>query len=206
MKKARDERRARGAQETRRAQMYLAQLRWLEGFAANGGWYVVDGEPAGMALDGLTLSRARRIVNTLRRDHGEALATLVVDARAWLATIDGLITSLGRHLQASMAPDEIFDLAPLRVRKAARSVEAAHSSLRPLIRAAISTWVLRPDVLVPRLAWIQSRAQSLTPVVDGTGPEGLRCALQLARLDPECEAGVDAVSYTHLTLPTNREV
>jgi hypothetical protein len=193
VKKARDERRTRGAQETRRAQMHLSHLRWLEGFASNGRWYAVDGDPAGIVLDGLTLSRARRSVNTLRRDHSEALAALVDDAEAWLATIDAVLTSLGRQIRGSTAPDEIVDLASPRVRKAARPVEAAYPALRPLVRAAVSSWILRPHVLIPALAWIRSRAQSLTPLLDGAGPDGLRRALQLARLSPDCEAGVDAL-------------
>jgi hypothetical protein len=43
--------------------MYLAELRWLEGFAADGRWYVVGGEPREVAVDGLALARARRVAN-----------------------------------------------------------------------------------------------------------------------------------------------
>ena len=77
--------------------MHLAQLRWLEGFAATGRWHLLGGGPP-LALDGLLLGRARRTVNTLRREHARALDGLVGDGTAWLGTIDGMLARLGAEV------------------------------------------------------------------------------------------------------------
>src|SRR5687767_11538713 len=107
MRRTQDERRSRGAVEKRRAQMYLSQLRWLEGFAADGRWYVLEGASAAVALDGLTLSQARRTVNALLRDHREALGRSVGDVDAWRATIDAMLSRLGRHVRESVPYDVV---------------------------------------------------------------------------------------------------
>jgi hypothetical protein len=192
VKRAGDERRSRGVAERRRAQMCLSQLRWLEGFAADGQWYVVDGAPAPIALDGLALSQARRTVNTLLRDHRRSLERFVGDVGAWQGMIDGVLSRLGRYVRESAASCDFIDLASPRQRKAALALEAAHPALRALVRAAVSTWLLRPDLLAAALSWIQARAQRIGGIVKASAPEDLRRVLQLARLGPETE-GVDAL-------------
>jgi hypothetical protein len=172
--------------------MYLSQLRWLEGFAADGRWHVVGGEPRALVVDGPALARARRTANTLRREHGGALAALVGDAEAWFAGVDEVLKHLGDRLHGGRG-DELGERAPPRLRAAAGALAAAHPRLRPLIRAATSAWLLRPDVLGAALAWMKKRAEALSRLVDGAAPGDLRRVLELACLAGESAAGVDAL-------------
>jgi hypothetical protein len=172
--------------------MYLAQLRWLEGFAAGGRWYVVEGEPREVAVDGLALARARRVANKLRHNLARALAGLVGDVAWWSRTTDGVLKQLGEHLRGHAAGDPTEELAG-RERKAARALEAASPRLRPLVRAAASAWRLRPDTLFAALRWMQARTLVLEPFLEGAGPSELCRLLGLASLAATCEAGVDAL-------------
>jgi hypothetical protein len=173
--------------------MHLSQLRWLEGFAANGRWYALDGEPSGTVLDGLLLSRARRTVNVLRGDLRGALSSLVDDAPAWLDAVDGVLAGLARQLQGRAAPDALAELAPPRVQKAARALEAAHPRLRPLVRPALGAWRLRPDVLLAAVAWMASRAEPLARLIGLADPDELMRGLRLARLGADNPRGADAL-------------
>ena len=115
----RDEKRARGAAARRRAQMHLAQLRWLEGFEADGRWWVVGGEPAQVTVTGLVVARARRTINMLRRDHAVALKDLLGDPTAWLATREAILRHLGERVHGRAAAGEPASLLPGRVHAAA---------------------------------------------------------------------------------------
>ena len=175
--------------------MHFGQLRWLGGFMFDGRWHQVDGEPAEAPIDGLALARARRTINTLRRDHGGSLRRIVGDVPAWLAAAEGVLRHLDAHVHGRQAADELDRLAPPRVRTGARVLASQHPRLGPLIRAATSAWITRPPVLAAVLAWMQPRAETLSLLIaiDGGGAPALRRVLRLALLGVEEAAGVDAV-------------
>jgi len=189
---SRQQRRAQGAASRRRAQLYLSQLRWLEGFSADGGWYVASETGPPLVVDGLALARARRTVNQLRRDHGRDLADLVGDGDSWYAATGGALDHLGRQARGEPV-GPLGERLPRRVRAAALALVTTHPPLRALVEAGSSVWLLHPERLSAALAWMKGRIASLTALAAGAGPAELRRLLALVELAREEEAGVDAL-------------
>ena len=75
----------------------------------------------------------------------------------------------------------------------------ASRGLQPLIAAAASAWVLRPDVLAAAIAWMKPRAATLARLIHGGGPADLRRGLDLALLARDDAAGADALSALVVT-------
>lgn len=195
----RSERRARGAAARRRAQMYLGQLRWLEGFEADGRWHLVGDEPGDISLEGLALARAQRTVNILRRNHRGVLSHVMDDPAAWFAAADGVLRRLGERAHGRQATVELASLLPARVRAAVLALELDYPALGPLIRAACSVWATRAGALAAAIRWMRPRAALLHRMIEGAGPQGLRRALSLALLAADDTSGVDALIALALT-------
>ena len=131
------------------------------------------------------------VVNT---GHG----TYVADR--WPVPRALLVSTAGNH---SLAGDP-HALDPADLARHVTGFLDAPESFDPLLRAAF------PDAVVWDRVMLDRRVPARPAPVPGVRPLGPADTDHLAGLDPESAwistPGVVPVSYTHLTLPTNREV
>ncbi|HRC56182.1 MAG TPA: hypothetical protein PKU97_09675, partial [Kofleriaceae bacterium] len=88
----------RSAVSRRRAATHLQELAWLEGYPAGERWWTRAGAP--VLVDGALVARSRRIAQTLRREHGEALSELTGDAERWWGVVDAALRWCSARLAA----------------------------------------------------------------------------------------------------------
>lgn len=178
-----------GASGLARARTLMkAKLWWLEGYPTDDGWVVVPtAGPRGaetLSLDRNHLRRATYTANKLRGEFPRAMPKLVGDVDAWHAAVSEVLKALKPWVHGGDAPpSELFShgLLSRTAVSRAKSLAAAHPSLRPMVNAL--SWILatRASLLPKYLKWISAEADALTvlhqqrPLDEAVGL-GVRCA------------------------------